>query len=67
MDSHEPVAKTQAIRLYGDVLFIGPYCIYLGLKGKISKLDKYVLIGIGASTIIYNALNYLKVKKMLDM
>jgi len=63
---HEPIEKTQAIRLYGDILFIGPYCIYLAFKNKITKLDKILLILIGASTIYYNARNYLKVKNRLE-
>lgn len=54
------IQKTQFIRLFGDILFIGPYLIYLATKKKITKNDKWLLMGIGSLTILYNAKNYIK-------
>ena len=53
--------KSQNIRLF-DVWVIGPYLIYLGIKGEINKTDKAILGLFGISTIFYNLNNYLRNK-----
>lgn len=57
------IQKTQAIRLYGDVLFIAPYLIYLGVRKKISDLDALILMGIGVATLSYNLRNYIRQRR----
>jgi len=48
--------KTQAIRLYVDILTLGPLLIYIGYER--SDALGYALILFGASTISYNYVNY---------
>jgi hypothetical protein len=50
--------KGQVVRLI-DVVFIGPVCIYAGIKYR-KQLPKWLsisLVGIGAATVYYNAKN----------
>jgi hypothetical protein len=54
--------NVQDIRLI-DVLFIGPFLIYVGTKKELSLPLRLTLIGLGAATIIYNGNNYLKNKQ----
>lgn len=56
----EDVKKSQAVRLYMDILFIGPYLIYLSRKGRVDSNDKMILTGIAVATIAYNARNLIK-------
>jgi len=51
----------QTIRLI-DVFFIGPFMIYVGTKKELTNPVRLTLWGLGAATIIYNGLNYLKNK-----
>ncbi len=53
----EEIQKSQAIRLV-DVFFIAPYLIYVSTKSKITELDKYLLLGLGVATLVYNGFNY---------
>ena len=53
--------KSQSVRLL-DVYFIGPYLVGIALKGKVSRIDKVVLGGLGALTILYNLKNYVRNK-----
>jgi hypothetical protein len=53
--------KVQDIRLI-DILFIGPFLIYVGTKKELSLPIRLTLIALGAATIIYNGNNYLKNK-----
>jgi hypothetical protein len=53
--------NVQTIRLI-DVLFIGPFLIYVGTNKELSLPIRLALIGLGAATIIYNGNNYLKNK-----
>ena len=56
------LSKSQMIRLY-DVLFIGPFMMYIGHKAKgITQLERYMLYGLGIATIYYNGKNYLSNK-----
>ena len=52
------IEKSQIVRAI-DVLFIGPFLIYVGLQRKNSELEDMLLIGLGALTIVYNGRNYL--------
>ena len=54
-------AKSQLIRLI-DVFGYGPLLIYAGIKMPIPVL-RYGLIFMGASTMAYNAKNYLEERK----
>ena len=45
-----------------DVFFIGPFMIYVGSKKELSQPVRLTLIGLGAATILYNGLNYIKNK-----
>ena len=58
----EEVQKSQVVRLI-DVFFIAPFLVYASTKSKLSKLDKYVLLGLGVATLYYNGVNYLENKK----
>ena len=49
----------QLIRL-ADILLIGPYLIYIGSRAGVSRINRYLLIGIGLGTIIYNAYNFIE-------
>jgi len=51
--------KSQEVRLW-DVFFIGPYLVWIALKGRVSTLDKIVLGLLGGATIVYNYRNYIK-------
>ena len=55
-------SKTKWVRLV-DVLLYGPYLIYLSAQEgsyEFSTLEKVFLLFLGASTVSYNARNYLK-------
>lgn len=54
------VKQSQRVRLYVDVLVISPFLVYLAVKGKVSKVDALILLGIGVSTILYNSRNLAK-------
>lgn len=53
------ISKSQTVRAV-DVLFIGPFLIYVGMKKKNSKSVDALLIGIGTLTILYNGKNFLQ-------
>ena len=59
-DSHE---KTQFVRLL-DVFVYGPILIYIALdsSNNLNNIFKIILIIMGATTISYNAKNFLKIK-----
>lgn len=57
------VAKTQAIRLFVDVLTLGPFLIYIGASRKVSKSAGAILIVSGVGTILYNLRNYIEQRK----
>ena len=55
-------SKTQWVRLI-DVLLYGPYLVYLSAQEgpyEFSILEKVFLLFLGATTVSYNARNYLK-------
>ena len=45
-----------------DGYFIGRFVVWIALKGKVSRIDKVVLSGLGALTILYNLKNYVRNK-----
>jgi len=49
----------QLIRLI-DVFFVGPFLIYIGSKEGINERDKFLLTGIGISTILYNTYHFVE-------
>lgn len=61
-DFIKAVSKAQSIRLI-DIFFLGPLMIYLPFKYKMKPLDKFLLSFFGATTIYYNAENYIINKK----
>lgn len=61
----EPVVKSQPIRLL-DILVIGPLMVVGGvlLSRSKRKLVGVPLVFFGATTVGYNVINYLKVRKL---
>jgi len=55
----EEVQKSQLIRLW-DVVFLGPFLIYISRKPGLSETEKLLLGLSGALTILYNGRNYLE-------
>lgn len=55
------LSKTQWVRLI-DIFVYGPYLIYLSIHNTylFSSYEKLFLLFFGATTITYNARNYLK-------
>ena len=53
----------QQVRLF-DIFAFSPFLFWASTKTS-NKLAKYGLITLGVTTIIYNAINYNKVKKVL--
>ncbi len=53
-------SKTQWVRII-DIFVYGPYLIYLALHNNytFSEYEKLLLLFLGATTISYNARNYL--------
>lgn len=49
--------KSQEVRLW-DVLFIGPFLLWIAFKGSVTPLDAIILGLLGALTIGYNLYNY---------
>jgi hypothetical protein len=59
--SANAVAKTQLVRLV-DVFVYGPYLAFMALSRDytLGFFDKMALLFIGATTVTYNARNYLR-------
>ncbi len=56
-------SKTQWVRLV-DVFLYGPYLVYLSAQEgayEFSIIEKTFLLFLGATTVTYNARNYLKI------
>lgn len=51
--------KSQTVRLL-DVFFVGPWMIWAGQKGRDD-----ILTALGILTILYNSVNYLKLREKL--
>ena len=53
-------SKTQGVRLV-DIFLYGPYLVYLGFQHEyvFSTIEKIFLLFLGATTVSYNARNYL--------
>lgn len=50
--------KSQTVRLI-DVFALGPFMIWFGLKSDAPDWARYIMIGSGVATIIYNGNNYI--------
>ena len=59
------VSKGQKVRVI-DVLFIAPFMIYVATQGKLTMTERYIMFGLGAATLIYNAKNYIETKRNLE-
>ena len=59
------VSKGQKIRML-DVLFIGPFMIYVSTKAKLTRFERTTLFVLGAATMIYNAKNYIQTQRNLE-
>lgn len=55
----------QFIRLFIDVLFLGPFLIWLGLRrgGNLSQEVRIVLVATGLGTILFNGLNFIIIER----
>lgn len=63
ISTSKEISKSQNIRLL-DVLFIGPFMIYISKKAKgLNKIESFTLLALGVATIYYNGKNYIKNKK----
>lgn len=62
--SLEDVEVAQNLRLYGDILIMGPYLMYIGAKGKLNMFDKIMLITLAGSTFFYNLNNYIEARSL---
>lgn len=55
--------KSQVVRAV-DVLVLGPWLLWLALRERpLDPLEKGLLGGVGAATILYNACNYLRIRR----
>lgn len=54
--------KTQTVRLL-DVFLFGPVIMYAGTRKELPIWLRLSLLAIGAGTVVYNGLNYMKVDK----
>ena len=59
------VSKGQKVRVI-DVLFIAPFMIYVATQGKLTMTERYIMFGLGAATLIYNAKNYIETQRNLE-
>ena len=57
--------QVQVIRLFIDVLLLGPLLIWLGLNrsARLPPLFSILLVLIGISTIVFNGVNYLVIEQ----
>lgn len=59
METIEEFQKSQWVRVI-DILFIGPFLIYVSSYKRLPKFVRVVLFIIGVATIVYNGNNYIK-------
>ena len=59
------VSKGQKVRVI-DVLLIAPFMIYIAAQGKLTLTERYIMFGLGAATLIYNAKNYVETQRNLE-
>lgn len=64
-DTLQAVSKAQTIRLI-DILFLGPYMLYMAKNKKLSNAQRSIFGFFGATTIYYNAKNYFENKKRIS-
>ena len=50
----------QVIRLFVDVLFLGPFLVWLGIKPglAVSPTVRFLLVVTGVATIVFNGVNF---------
>jgi len=62
----EPIVKSQPIRLL-DIFIIGPLMVYGGTTLKsTNSVAGWALTAFGLGTILYNANNYWKIKRLTN-
>jgi len=61
--NEEEIKRSQNVRLWGDLIILAPYLIWLSTKSKITDFDKVALVVIGGATFFYN-LHYYQKEKM---
>ena len=49
--------KSQEVRL-ADVFLIGPFMVWVALRGRLTDLERLIMGFLGAATIAYNLYNY---------
>jgi len=49
--------KSQEVRL-ADVFLIGPFMVWVALRGRLTDLERLIMGVLGAATIAYNLYNY---------
>ena len=57
--------KSQEVRL-ADVFFIGPFMIWVALKGSLTDVQRLIMGVLGAATIAYNLNNFRRNQKSVD-
>jgi hypothetical protein len=57
--------KSQEVRL-ADVFLIGPFMVWVALRGRLTDLERLIMGVLGAATIAYNLYNYRRNQKSVD-
>ena len=60
--TYTPILTVQQVRLI-DVFVVAPFCFYVASQKSLSTPIRAGLVIIGATTLLFNANNYLKNKK----
>ena len=60
LDTIDNVKETQKIRLWVDLLFIPALLGMIAYKGRVTKVDKVLLVSLAVVTVGYNLKNYIK-------
>ncbi len=60
--TYTPYLTIQQVRLL-DIFVVAPFCFYVASQKSLSTPIRAGLVALGASTLLFNANNYLKNKK----
>lgn len=60
--TYTPILTVQQVRLI-DVFVVAPFCFYVASQKSLSTPIRAGLVILGATTLLFNANNYLKNKK----
>ena len=60
--TYTPYLTIQQVRLL-DIFVVAPFCFYVAIQKSLSTPIRAGLVVLGASTLLFNANNYLKNKK----